>query len=147
LEFETVFMVGLEERVFPHSLSMDDPTQLEEERRICYVGMTRARKRLFLTYADRRRIWGVSQDLLPSRFLAEIPESCLLACSPGVTDFQELDNELTGPGVYAGRWVRHQAFGVGTVQRVEENGSRVVIHFPGVGEKRFLVEVAPLEWL
>jgi hypothetical protein len=84
---------------------------------------------------------------MPSRFLHEIPETHLRACSPGALNFKEEEDEPDGPGVFVGRWVRHGSFGVGTVQRVEENGTRVVIHFPGVGDKRFLLEVAPLEWL
>lgn len=147
LEFPVIFIVGLEEELFPHSLSMEDPAELEEERRLCYVGMTRAQRRLYLTYAAQRRIWGSLEHLEPSRFLGEIPEIYLEAYSPGALDFGESAYGSEGPGVFVGRWVRHRAFGVGTVQRVEENGTRVVIHFPGVGEKRFLVEQAPLEWL
>ena len=77
LEFPVVFMVGMEERLFPHVRSLDDPPQMEEERRLCYVGMTRARERLFLTNARRRRIFGQDQFNTPSRFLAEIPGDLL----------------------------------------------------------------------
>ena len=77
LEFRVVFMVGMEERLFPHVRSLDDPPQMEEERRLCYVGMTRARERLFLTNARRRRIFGQEQLNTPSRFLAEIPGELL----------------------------------------------------------------------
>ena len=74
LEFPVVFLTGMEEGVFPHSRSMNDPEELEEERRLCYVGITRAKQRLFLSYALHRRIqgYGVGE---PSRFLLEIPES------------------------------------------------------------------------
>jgi DNA helicase-2/ATP-dependent DNA helicase PcrA len=149
LEFPVVFLVGLEERLLPHASSLDDPGELEEERRLCYVGMTRAQKRLYLCHAAQRRIWGSLQPMRPSRFLRDIPQGCLQACSPGALDSWEKaeEDEASLPAVYVGRWVRHRAFGVGTVQRVDENGTRVVINFPGVGEKRFMVEQAPLEWL
>ncbi len=77
LEFKAVFMVGMEERLFPHVRALDDPDGMEEERRLCYVGMTRARERLYLLYARRRMIFGQEQSNLPSRFLKEIPEALL----------------------------------------------------------------------
>jgi DNA helicase-2/ATP-dependent DNA helicase PcrA len=77
LEFPMVFMIGMEERLFPHVRSLDDPPQMEEERRLCYVGMTRARERLFLTNARRRRIFGQDQFNSPSRFIADIPRELL----------------------------------------------------------------------
>jgi len=77
LEFETVFLVGLEEGLFPHSRSMLDPTQMEEERRLAYVGITRAKKKLFLSYARSRLYFGTRSNNLPSRFLANIPESLI----------------------------------------------------------------------
>ncbi len=73
LEFDVVFLAGLEEGLFPHASSLDHPDDIEEERRLCYVGMTRARHRLFLSHAHRRRLWGQMRENLPSRFLAEIP--------------------------------------------------------------------------
>ncbi|HEX8960131.1 MAG TPA: DNA helicase PcrA [Geobacteraceae bacterium] len=77
LEFPVVFMIGMEERLFPHVRALDDPAQMEEERRLCYVGMTRARERLFLTNARRRRIFGQEQYNSPSRFIADIPRNLL----------------------------------------------------------------------
>jgi hypothetical protein len=74
LEFPVVFMAGMEENLFPHSRSKDDPEGLEEERRLCYVGMTRAMERLYLSHADRRRVFGSDQHNLPSRYLSDIPE-------------------------------------------------------------------------
>jgi len=78
LEFEVVFMVGLEEEIFPHvnSLNAGD-TELEEERRLCYVGITRAQEKLHLSYAERRRLYGYQNEYLPSRFLKELPTDCL----------------------------------------------------------------------
>jgi len=77
LEFPLVCMIGLEEKLFPHVRSLDDPEQMEEERRLCYVGMTRARERLILTNARRRRLFGMDQYNLPSRFLDDIPRELL----------------------------------------------------------------------
>ena len=77
LEFETVIITGLEEGLFPHYNSVDSPSALEEERRLFYVGMTRARKRLFLSFAGMRRRMGFMEGGIPSRFLNEIPDRCL----------------------------------------------------------------------
>jgi len=77
LEFPVVFIVGLEEGLFPHVNSMFEPAELEEERRLCYVGMTRARKRLYLTYASSRMLFGAVQSNSPSRFISEIPEELI----------------------------------------------------------------------
>ena len=78
LEFPVVFIAGMENGLFPHSRSFDDPTEMEEERRLCYVGMTRAQTRLFLTSAARRRVYGMEQNHVPSLFLADIPAVCVL---------------------------------------------------------------------
>ena len=77
LEFPAVFMVGLEETIFPHSRALYDQAEMEEERRLCYVGMTRARERLYLTYAQSRLLYGGLQMNAPSRFLSEIPEALI----------------------------------------------------------------------
>lgn len=82
LEFPVVFMVGMEEGLFPHSRSLDSIDDVEEERRLCYVGMTRAREKLFLSFVNYRRLFGASQCCLPSRFLDEIPEDLLDKISP-----------------------------------------------------------------
>ncbi len=82
LEFPVVFMVGMEESLFPHSLSLDDPEAIEEERRLCYVGMTRAKDRLYLTRAGARRVFGSLRFNKPSRFFADIPPELLSASSP-----------------------------------------------------------------
>ncbi len=74
LEFKAVFLVGLEEGLFPHARSMQNSQELEEERRLCYVGMTRAKKRLFLTYAQKRLYFGLKTSNPPSRFITDIPE-------------------------------------------------------------------------
>ena len=75
LEFETVFLAGLEEGIFPHSRSLNSNTEMEEERRLMYVGVTRAKQKLYITYAKRRQMWGETRYYNPSRFLVEIPDS------------------------------------------------------------------------
>jgi DNA helicase-2/ATP-dependent DNA helicase PcrA len=77
LEFDNVFLIGLEEGLFPHARALADPDELEEERRLCYVGITRARKNLFLTYAKRRTYFGQSNSNIISRFIAELPEDII----------------------------------------------------------------------
>ena len=78
LEYDCIFIVGMEERLFPHSRSLDEPEELEEERRLCYVGITRARQQLFMTSAMRRYLYGGAQMNLPSRFLDEMPEHLVM---------------------------------------------------------------------
>jgi DNA helicase II / ATP-dependent DNA helicase PcrA len=82
LEYPVVFLVGMEEKVFPHSRSQGDPEQMEEERRLCYVGITRAEKRLYLSHAKRRRLWGDYEMFYPSQFLADIPPELLNHVQP-----------------------------------------------------------------
>lgn len=148
LEFQMVFIVGLEEGLLPHSSSLKEISSLEEERRLCYVGMTRAKKRLYLCLARERRIWGVLQTMTPSRFIWELPTHCLDLIGPA-----SLQSEINGIScqrdqeAMVGRWVRHEIFGAGTVVKVEAGGQRLVVHFPGVGSKRFVTTEAPLEWL
>jgi DNA helicase-2/ATP-dependent DNA helicase PcrA len=150
LEFPAVFITGLEEGVFPHMRSLGDPAQLEEERRLCYVGITRAEQRLFLTRAWNRNLWGQSQYNGASRFLGEIPETlthqvkrskqsahaAASASHPTVTD-----TDLS-----SGDRVRHAHWGNGVVREVVGTGDRAeaVVAFDE-GEKRLLLAWAPLE--
>ena len=91
LEFDNVFVSGLEEGIFPHALSMHDPTQMEEERRLCYVALTRARTRLYLSTAQTRTIYGETQWNEPSRFLKDIPEHLVTLHQPHVTNYLDFD--------------------------------------------------------
>ena len=90
LEFETVFVVGLEEELFPSQMSMDSPRQIEEERRLFYVAMTRAKKHLFLTYARRRMKYGITSDCEPSRFLKDIDKRFLKSDKPEMPSFKDI---------------------------------------------------------
>ena len=156
LEFPVVFLTGLEEGVFPHARSMNDPEEIEEERRLCYVGLTRARDRLYLSYAVHRRIhgYGVGE---PSRFLREMPEAhlTLLNASRPEPQFAEArvvpryEPEEEQWPIKVGARVRHARFGEGLVVGVERDGGDVIVTvgFASVGRKRLSLQYAHLEEL
>jgi len=152
LEFPVVFLTGMEEGVFPHSRSMDDAEELEEERRLCYVGLTRAKQRLYLSYALHRRIqgYGIAE---PSRFLLEIPEEQLSLLNtrraePGVPAVVVAEAE---PGedfpFRLGAKLRHARWGEGVLVGLQREGSDVIatVHFASVGRKRLSLQYAHLE--
>ena len=170
LEFPVVFLVGMEDGVFPHLRSLGDPKELEEERRLAYVGITRARERLHLSRAAVRSAWGQPQYNPASRFLGEVPEQLVhwertqptsygggvtttrrepavatLAGRPGVRS----PGQRPIPALKAGDRVSHDSFGLGTVVRVEGEGDRAMAHvdFGGAQVKRLLLRYAPLEKL
>ena len=167
LEYPAVFITGLEEKLLPHSRSMDSPDDLAEERRLCYVGMTRAKQRLYLTYAFRRGWYGNYEPTLPSRFLDDIPAETLgqkaKAKSPAPTATATWTPSWGGGGrpapraaaierrFQAGQRVRHARFGEGVVQEsaIEGGDEIVTVLFlgEGVGAKQLLAGVAPLEAL
>jgi DNA helicase-2/ATP-dependent DNA helicase PcrA len=151
LEFPIVFIVGLEEGILPHSRSMDDPAQMEEERRLCYVGITRAKERLYLLYAFRRTSYGNSEVGEPSRFLFDIPEQLLKkpGDSAATKPSAARKSSLVRPQVATfkpGDRVQHPKFGEGVV--VESRGlgdnEEVSVAFAGVGMKRLAVAFASL---
>jgi DNA helicase-2/ATP-dependent DNA helicase PcrA len=168
LEFESVFVVGLEEGLLPHSRSLTAPEGLEEERRLCYVGMTRARDALHLSWARSRQVFGQRRLTEKSRFLEELPAE-LLEKSGGTPALQPWRAErpawarerapVAGPGdasapalheagtIRPGVRVRHPLFGVGTVLRREGEGDdfKVTVSFPGVGAKKLVARYAGLE--
>ncbi|RJX21468.1 MAG: DUF3553 domain-containing protein [Ammonifex sp.] len=147
LEFPAVFITGMEEGLFPHARSMDDPSQMEEERRLCYVGITRAKEQLYLTRCRTRHLYGGTSWNPPSRFLAEMPAE-LLAEEWGVGGAGPLFEE-NATEFEPGDRVRHKKWGTGTVLGVDGFGedARVVVSFPGAGVKTLLVSYAPLERL
>lgn len=154
LEFPVVFMIGLEETIFPHSRAMYDQAEMEEERRLCYVGMTRAKEELYLLYASSRLLYGGMQHNPPSRFLSEIDGEVQLA-SEFESSYQSKDTATGSHPIadisearYAlelneGDGVKHQVFGLGTVLEVE--GDNVTIYFKGKGTKKLNIAFAPLE--
>jgi DNA helicase-2/ATP-dependent DNA helicase PcrA len=157
LEFPAVFLTGMEEGVFPHSRSMDDAEELEEERRLCYVGITRAEQRLWLSYALHRRIQGYGLGE-PSRFLLEIPTEQLVLLnasrsepSPGraaaaVPMAATEDDDLP---FRVGAKLRHARWGEGLLVGIQREGNDVIatVHFASVGRKRLSLEYAHLEEL
>jgi DNA helicase II / ATP-dependent DNA helicase PcrA len=152
LEFPLVFIGGVEEGLFPHSMSADDPARLEEERRLCYVGMTRAMSQLFLTYAESRRLHGSEHYPMPSRFLREIPAGLVeeVRARPSVSrpygGAGGLDAAQAETGLRLGQRVQHPKFGEGIVLNAEGqgNGARVQINFEAVGAKWLVVAYANL---
>jgi DNA helicase-2/ATP-dependent DNA helicase PcrA len=152
LEFPVVFLTGMEEGVFPHSRSMDEAEELEEERRLCYVGLTRAKQRLFLSYALHRRIqgYGVSE---PSRFLLEIPEEQLTLLNARraepVVPMAVASEPETGEDFpfRLGARLRHARWGEGLLVGLQREGRDVIatVHFASVGRKRLSLQYARLE--
>ena len=157
LEFPLVFMTGVEEGVFPSQQSMDEPGRLEEERRLCYVGMTRAMQKLVLTYAEQRRIYGQEFFHKVSRFVSEIPADTLheVRLQTQVQrpfSYSRFNNAASHEafeqtGYQLGQRVRHPKFGDGTVLNYEGTGpqSRIQINFDQVGSKWLVVAYARLE--
>jgi DNA helicase-2/ATP-dependent DNA helicase PcrA len=160
LEFPIVMIVGMEEGVLPHSRSLEEPDEMEEERRLCYVGMTRAKRRLFLSYAFRRTVWGSSDVREPSRFLADIPRDLIEGAvpKPGESISRATHWEPTPPAskprvreiqYRPGQRVQHAKFGEGVVIESRPDGSdeEVTIAFKRSGIKRVLASFANLEKL
>src|SRR5215203_2761505 len=165
LEFPVVFLTGLEDGVFPHMRSLGDPDELEEERRLCYVGITRARERLYLCHAWSRMLFGRTDFYPPSRFLAEIPEDLVEVLgeerSVGGGRNAHRDAVVSAviasnagraarvPGLRVGDDVGHDTFGEGVVLDVIGEGEKAeaVIRFRDAGEKRLLLAWAPLQKL
>ena len=171
LEYAVVFVAGMEEGLLPHVRALDDPAQMEEERRLCYVGITRARERLYLTRARRRFMFGQARANPPSRFLRDLPDADVIA-PVGATSRRDTDIDgggagagLGGRGLRAaaaarrdedqtevrafapGERVRHSTFGVGTVVVCQPvpGDLQVTVAFPGQGVKRLLQSFARLE--
>ncbi len=156
LEFPIVFMVGMEEGLFPGQKSADDPLRLAEERRLCYVGMTRARKTLYLLYTESRYLYGQEMHPRPSRFLSEIPaervhqvRSLQNMAASGLTALASRSQSADDNGFRTGQQVMHQKFGQGVIIDTEGNGShaRVHVNFKQAGSKWLVLAYAKLETL
>jgi len=151
LEFPVVFIVGMEETVFPHSRALYDPSEMEEERRLCYVGMTRAKEELYLISASSRLLYGGMQHNPPSRFLSEIDSELVSETGSGLFDSsQTLEPVVDDEPRYVlelseGDNVHHQLFGNGTV--MELDGEAAIIYFKGKGTKKLNIAFAPLKKL
>ena len=167
LEFPTVFLTGMEEGIFPHSRTLGDPEELQEERRLAYVGLTRARENLFITRAEYRSSWGAPNYNAPSRFLSEIPDSVIewnevqeKASPISSSNRSSIRRNFAAPKptgksssntmqLEVGERVSHDTFGLGTVVAVTGSGDRAeaTINFGSFGEKRLLLRYAPVEKL
>ena len=157
LEFPLVFMCGLEEGMFPSQQSGDDPTRLEEERRLCYVGMTRAMQKLYLCHAQSRRLYGQEQYPKPSRFLREIPAECVeeIRLKTQISQPAQMNrfshaashSAFENTGFKLGQRVLHEKFGEGTVLNYEGSGpqSRIQVNFDQLGSKWLMTAYARLE--
>jgi DNA helicase-2/ATP-dependent DNA helicase PcrA len=160
LEFPLVFLCGVEDGLFPHQRSVADPNGLEEERRLCYVGITRAKQILYITHAEQRRLHGTDSFALPSRFISEIPSELVEEIRPKVhvsrpTYAQGLSYATAKParpresagGIRLGQQVRHGKFGDGVVLNYEGQGAhaRVQVNFESAGTKWLVLSYANLE--
>ncbi|MEJ2127273.1 MAG: DNA helicase II [Woeseiaceae bacterium] len=156
LEFPLVFMSGMEDGLFPHQRSIADPNGLEEERRLCYVGITRAMQTLYVTYAEQRRLHGMDNYSQPSRFIAEIPDEHIEEVRPRVQVMRPMrsagrsskattaSSEL---GIRLGQRVRHGKFGDGVILNCEGQGAhaRVEVNFENAGTKWLVLSYANLD--
>ncbi|MEM8593865.1 MAG: DNA helicase II [Pseudomonadota bacterium] len=146
LEFNTVFLVGMEEGLFPHKMSIEDNSGVEEERRLCYVGITRAKVTLFLSYAEVRRVYGSENYNRPSRFLRELPNDCVeeLRLGAGVTQAlsqrgSSLAQSNNDTGFTLGQTVHHKKFGDGVILNFEGKGDNVRVEVNFAEGKKWLV--------
>ncbi len=152
LEFPVVFITGMEDGVFPHMRSLGEPFELEEERRLCYVGITRAMEQLYLTRAWSRNLWGGTNYNPPSRFLGEIPNELVTKAtrakrSSSVERTTVKHPTVTESDIGVGDRVRHSHWGTGNVTEIVGAGDRAeaYVNFDGQGVKRLLLAWAPLE--
>ncbi|WP_047683263.1 MULTISPECIES: DNA helicase II [Xenorhabdus] len=154
LEFPQVFIVGMEEGMFPSQMSIEEGGRLEEERRLAYVGVTRAMEKLTLTYAESRRLYGKEVYHRPSRFIGELPEECVTEVRLRATVSRPVNHKRLGTpistndsGYALGQRVRHPKFGEGTIINIEGSGEhcRLQIAFQGEGIKWLVAAYARLE--
>ena len=156
LEFPLVFLCGMEEGLFPHQLSIEEPGRLEEERRLCYVGITRAKQHLYLSYAECRRLYGSESYQAASRFIREIPAELIQEIRPTTPRtvipapaLQRVTRPLDDApsGLHLGQQVSHAKFGEGVVLNYEGQGghARVQVNFKNAGSKWLVVAYANLQ--
>lgn len=155
LEFPIVIISGMEENLFPHRMSTDEPNGLEEERRLCYVGMTRAREKLFLTYAESRHLYGMERLNSPSRFIYEVPEKLMEAIRPTTkisrpttsSYYDREDSQINDFPLQVGQRVRHQKFGTGIIINYEgsRENLRLQVKFDNHETKWLVASFANLE--
>jgi len=156
LEFPLVFLVGMEEGLFPHQRSSEEPGRMEEERRLCYVGITRAREQLVVTSAEVRRLYGGESYNMLSRFVREIPDELMQEIRPKANFSRSVlpasprvgrDRAEEETGLFVGQRVNHARFGDGIVLNLEGQGpqSRVQVNFEDAGSKWLIASMANLQ--
>ena len=154
LEFPLVFITGFEEGLFPHKLSIEDPNQLQEERRLCYVGMTRSMEKLYVTHAEMRNLYGSENFNPASRFLREIPEELTVEVRTGgnvprtsKSSSRRISGEVPDTEFKLGQRVFHEAFGEGVILNYEGEGAnaRVEVNFDSSKTKWLMVSYAKLQ--
>lgn len=160
LEFPVVFLVGMEQGLLPHTRSLDDPEGLEEERRLCYVGITRAQERLYLSYARERRLWGERAPAISSQFLKELPKELLSSKidvgirsnRTNLTAKSPIEKPNRTPTTTTEGWkkgdrVVHKTFGVGEISHIFGSGNKlcIAVKFPSVGQKILDPKIAQLQ--
>ncbi|AFZ35929.1 ATP-dependent DNA helicase, Rep family [Stanieria cyanosphaera PCC 7437] len=149
LEFPVVFLVGMEQGLFPHNRTLNDPLELEEERRLCYVGITRAQEQLFLTHARERRLWGERELAVASQFLKELPQD--LVSSNLKSNYRaKTANTTIQTNNYnwnIGDRVWHQDFGEGEITHILGSGKKatLAIRFPSLGTTKIIPQLTPME--
>jgi len=155
LEFPVVFMTGMEEGLFPHNNSLKSESGLEEERRLCYVGLTRAKEKVFLSSAESRRIYGSYRACIPSRFIDEIPREFISRPARTRRQTPSASPEFSRivPSVHiengfpVGVRVHHPLWGIGTITEsgASDKGAKVTVYFQRVGTKKLIAELAGLK--
>ncbi|MGN6727257.1 MAG: DUF3553 domain-containing protein, partial [Tepidisphaeraceae bacterium] len=149
LEFPVVAMIGLEEGVLPHSRARTSPDDLEEERRLCFVGITRAQQQIFLSRAYARTMMGRRERTVQSPFIKEMPQDYIETIDHTATNYDAYGDSHFEADVRRGQMVRHPMFGMGQVAEVMDAGvrTRVIVDFARVGRKTLILEQANLQVL
>ena len=152
LEFPVVFLVGIEQGLLPHNRTLNDPLEIEEERRLCYVGITRAQEQLFLTYTRERRLWGTREPAVSSQFLQELPEELIssninLASTYRRRNRAERTSQAIDIDWRVGDRVLHHEFGAGEVTHILGSGKKatLAVKFISMGVTKIIPKVAPME--
>ena len=152
LEFPVVFLVGMEQGLLPHNRTLNDPLEIEEERRLCYVGITRAQEQLFLTYTRERRLWGTREPAVSSQFLQELPGE-LIDSNINLTNTyrRRKQAEKTSQAIdidwHVGDRVLHHEFGAGEITHVLGSGKKatLAVKFLSMGVTKIIPKIAPME--
>ncbi len=152
LEFPIVYLVGVEQGLLPHSRTLNDPLEMEEERRLCYVGITRAQEQLFLTYTRERRLWGYREPAVPSQFLKEMPEDLISSNVENANQYRSRTTPVASTQTKTIDWsvgdrIIHKDFGEGEITHVLNGGTKptLAVKFHDLQRTKILSQSAPIE--